>query len=144
MDKYLLYIWICLFKNIFRFLNNVINLNMIPSIVTFDNIFKLIIVKSLWLWPISDLLPPDLHWTKDTYALFSKIFYLPLTELHSKNLLLVIQLNDNPGLIPFQSLVIDLVNNIELYYVLNPMDRVVFDHESKAWHIIDHLYWFKV
>ena len=107
---------------------------MILSRVPFDNIVKKITTKSLLLWPIIALLPPNFHWTKDTHALFPKIFHLPLTKIHPKNLLLMIQHIDDTFF--FQPLILDLVNHIELYYGSYPMTRVLFYHDIKALHSI--------
>ena len=64
-------------------------------------------------------------------------------KIHSRNLLSVIQHNYNTVCIPFQKLILGLVNNIELYHVLHPINRAVFGHDSNARHIIDHCIGFR-
>ena len=93
-------------------MNNRTHLNMILSSVPFDNIVDKIIAESLWLWHVATLLPLELHQTKEVHSLFTKIFHLPLTKTHTKNLLLVIQHNNNPGFFPFHILAINIVNHI--------------------------------
>ena len=111
------------------------NMNL-PS-VPFDNITTNIFVKYPLLSTISGLSPLDLHWTKDTHYLLAKIFQLLLKTLNSKKNVSVIQQNNSLVCIPFQPLGIDIVNNIKLYHGSHPMTCVMFDHESKAQHIID-------
>ena len=135
--------WLHLLPKLFHFMSNITHLNIIFPRVPFDNKVNKIIAEYLWLWPITDVFPLDLHWTKETHALFVKIFYLPLTNIHSKNLLLVIQYNDNNAFNPFQPLIIDLVNHIKLYHVLHPMKPLVFYHYIKVRHIIYHCIHFR-
>ena len=52
-------------------------------------------------------------------------------KIHSKELLLVIQHSYNPEFIPFQTLIIGLVNHIKLYHGVQPITREVSGHESK-------------